>query len=396
MATFFALKKTSIPFVESADNDITLSPLLSSDSVSIQVLLVASHVVVIITLIASAYPLHNGIILPFDIIQEGREILQLSPAQLESRMRSAFKIRTKGFGRTLYCYGPTSYPYNIKEHQQKSKHNFPSFSVTGTSCALQCEHCSGQLLRGMDATLSPDELLSRFSEIAEKGGTGALVSGGSDGQGRVPLLRFGDAIAQGKEMGLDIVVHTGIVDESTAEMLAAASVDAVMLDIIGDSQVMKQVYHLRDGVKAIRASLDILHAHRLPIVPHILVGLNYGELSGELNAIDMVSGYDPAGLVVIALSPLPKTPMEHIQPPAPETIGRIMTVARFALPKTPLLLGCARPMGEHKIHTDRYAVDSGANGIAYVSQEGVDYAREQSLEPVFQDVCCSLASQAYT
>jgi hypothetical protein len=248
----------------------------------------------------------------------------------------------------------------------------------------------------MDATLSPDELLSRFSEIAEKGGTGALVSGGSDGQGRVPLLRFGDAIAQGKEMGLDIVVHTGIVDESTAEMLAAASVDAVMLDIIGDSQVMKQVYHLRDGVKAIRASLDILHAHRLQIVPHILVGLNYGELSGELNAIDMVSGYDPAGLVVIALSPLPKTPMEHIQPPAPETIGRIMTVARFALPKTPLLLGCARPMGEHKIHTDRYAVDSGANGIAYVSQEGVDYAREQSLEPVFQDVCCSLASQAYT
>ncbi len=333
--------------------------------------------------------------MPFDIIREGEEILELKEDQLESTMHSAFQMRRERFGSTLYCYGPTSYPYSINEHIQANKHNFPSLSVTGTSCALRCEHCDGRLLKGMNAALSPEEMLVRFSEIVESGGRGALVSGGSDMRGRVPLGRFRDAIARGKEMGLEIVVHTGIVDEPTAEMLSAASVDAVMLDIIGDSKVMAKVYHLRDGREAMNRSLEILQAHGLPTVPHILVGLDYGELSGELIAIDMVSRYDVAGLVIIALSPLRGTSMEGVTPPTPKTIGRILTIARFGLPETPILLGCARPIGQHKILTDKYAIDSGVNGIAYISQEGVDYAKEQSLEPVFQDICCSLAFQNY-
>ncbi len=365
--------------------------MLSNNHVSIQVVLVISHVVVIITLIASTTPVEQGFILSFDIIREGEEILQLKKDQLESKMHSAFQMRRERFGSTLYCYGPTSYPYSIKEHIQVNRHNFPSLSVTGTICALRCEHCDGRLLKGMDATLSPEEMLARFSEIVENGGRGALVSGGSDMRGRVPLGRFGDAIAQGKDMGLEIVVHTGIVDEPTAEMLSAASVDAVMLDIVGDSKVMREVYHLKDGKEAMSRSLEILQAHGLPTVPHILVGLDYGELSGELIAIEIVSRYDVAGLVIIALSPLRNTSMEKVTPPSPETIGRVLTIARFGLPDTPILLGCARPIGQHKVLTDKYAIDSGANGIAYISQEGVDYARERSLEPVFQDVCCSLA-----
>jgi hypothetical protein len=50
-------------------------------------------------------------------------------------------------------------------------------------------------------------------------------------------------------------------------------------------------------------------------------------------------------------------------------------------------------MGQHKIDTDKFAIRSGANGIAMISQEGVDFAREQGLEPKFEDVCCSLAYQ---
>ncbi|TFF86527.1 radical SAM protein [Candidatus Thorarchaeota archaeon] len=369
---------------------------MSNNSHSLQVLLVISYVAVIISLIARLKCGGGDVILPFDIKREGREILQLSPENLRSRMQSAFQVRTETFGRILYCSGPTSYPYHIKEHEQTNKHNFPSFSVTGTSCALRCEHCNGKLLKGMDATLTPEELSNRFSEIVGKGGRGALVSGGSDSQGRVPLIRFRDALIQGKEMGLEIVVHTGLVDNATADMLSDASVDAVMLDIIGDTEVMKGVYHLEGGTQAMRRSLDLLCGHNLSIVPHILVGLNYGKLSGELNAIDMVSRYDLAGLVIIALTPYPNTPMENVSPPRPETIGRIMTIARLGLPKTPLLLGCARPMGEHKILSDKYAIDAGANGIAYISQEGVSYARSRSLQPVFQDVCCSLTFRNYT
>ena len=80
-------------------------------------------------------------------------------------------------------------------------------------------------------------------------------------------------------------------------------------------------------------------------------------------------------------------------PPTPESIGRIMTIARLGFPDIPLLLGCARPIGQHKIDTDQYAIKSGTNGIAMISQEGVDFARTMSLEPIFKDVCCSLAYQ---
>jgi uncharacterized radical SAM superfamily protein len=142
-----------------------------------------------------------------------------------------------------------------------------------------------------------------------------------------------------------------------------------------------------------RQSLDILEEHKIPTVPHVLVGLNYGKLGGEIEALQMIAEGSPSAVVIIALSPVRKTPMENVTPPSPETIGRIMTIARLGFPDIPLLLGCARPMGQHKIDTDMYAIRSGVNGIALISQDGVDFARERGLEPSFEDVCCSLAFQ---
>jgi uncharacterized radical SAM superfamily protein len=95
--------------------------------------------------------------------------------------------------------------------------------------------------------------------------------------------------------------------------------------------------------------------------------------------------------VIIALNPLRKTPMESVAPPTPEDIGRIMTIARLGMKEVPILLGCARPMGRHKVETDKFAVMSGLNGVALISQEGIDFAQERGLEPVFLDICCSLA-----
>ncbi len=105
----------------------------------------------------------------------------------------------------------------------------------------------------------------------------------------------------------------------------------------------------------------------------------------------MIASREPEAVVIIALNPLRGTPMAGVEPPTPEMIGRIIAVARLGLEQTPLLLGCARPIGEHKIKTDAYAIKAGVNGIAYISQEGVDLARSINLEPVFKDICCSLA-----
>ena len=105
----------------------------------------------------------------------------------------------------------------------------------------------------------------------------------------------------------------------------------------------------------------------------------------------MISKNNPAAVVIIALSPIRKTPMEHASPPSPANIGKIITVARLCMEKIPILLGCARPIGEHKVESDRYAIQSGVNGIAYISQEGVALAKGMGLRPVFKDICCSLA-----
>ncbi|TFG32772.1 radical SAM protein [Candidatus Thorarchaeota archaeon] len=330
----------------------------------------------------------------FDIIADGQQILKSSLNEFEKWMHKAFQSRLNSFDKLLVCYSPTAYPYQIKDHKQVRSENFLSLSVTGTSCSLNCEHCNSQLLKGMEATLTPESLFERCLEIRNQGGEGVLISGGSDSEGHVPLERFGKAIRRVKnELDMQVVVHTGLVTPETAYQLAEAGIDAAMLDVIGDEDVSSKVYHISDGPKKMRRSLDILEEYKIPTVPHVLVGLNYGQLKGEIEALQMISEGIPSAVVIIALSPVRKTPMEDVIPPSPETIGRIMSVARLGFPDIPLLLGCARPMGQHKIETDKYAIRSGANGIALISQEGVDFARKQGLEPTFEDVCCSLAFQ---
>lgn len=328
----------------------------------------------------------------FDIINEGHAILKVSSEDFEEMMKEGLDQRLSIYGTDLLCYSPTAYPYEIKDHAQVGPHNFASLSVTGTSCSLKCEHCDGHLLKGMESTITPENLFNRCQEIKTKGGEGVLISGGSDSKGYVPLERFTDSIQRVKsELDLEIVIHTGLVSEETAQGLAEAQIDAAMLDIIGDERVSREVYHIEDGPRKMRHSLDILEGLGIPTVPHILVGLDYGKLAGEIEAIDLIAQGNPAAIVIIALSPIRKTAMEGVNPPTPEDIGRIMTVARLGMKEVPLLLGCARPMGNHKVETDRYAIRSGVNGIAMISQEGVDLARETGLKPVFLDVCCSLA-----
>ena len=328
----------------------------------------------------------------FDIINDGHSILQAPTDELSQWMNKAFESRLSSFDRKLLCYSPTAYPYKIRAHKQVRSNNFPSLSVTGTSCSLNCEHCDGQLLKGMESTLTPESLFERCLEIKNQGGEGVLISGGSDSAGHVPLERFGKAIGRVKnELDMLVVVHTGLVTPETAHQLAAAGIDAAMIDVIGDETVSSKVYHIDDGPQKMRKSLDILEEHKIPTVPHVLVGLNYGQIQGEIEALQMISEGTPSAVVIIALSPVRKTPMESITPPTPESIGRLMTVARLGFQDIPILLGCARPMGQHKIDTDKYAIRSGVNGIALISQDGVDFARERELEPVFEDVCCSLA-----
>jgi len=103
----------------------------------------------------------------------------------------------------------------------------------------------------------------------------------------------------------------------------------------------------------------------------------------------MISKHDRAAVVVVALTPLSNTRMEHTPPPSPLDVARVISASRLLMPDTPLLLGCARPRGEHRAETDILAIKAGVNGIAYPTEEAYEFAARLRLSVRFHEKCCS-------
>lgn len=267
---------------------------------------------------------------------------------------------------------------------------FPSISVTGSFCALKCKHCGGKVLRTMLPALTPKELFNLCVELKGKGAVGCLISGGCMPDGSVPLRKFVDAIAKVKQdLGLTVVVHTGVIDLPTARRLKEAGVDAALIDVIGLEETIREIYQLNVKVKDYDRSLEALYESGIPTVPHVLVGLHYGKLKGEIQALKIISKHSPSAVIIIALIPISGTPMDRVNPPAPEDIVRVLIMARLMLPHTPIVLGCMRPKGKHRVKTDTLAVRAGVNAIAFPSGKAIQLAQSLGLKVTFSSLCCS-------
>lgn len=287
--------------------------------------------------------------------------------------------------------------YETEFYEATNKLRFPSLSITGTGCSLNCEHCKGKLLENMIPTTTPEQLWNKMLEIHEQGGKGCLISGGSTIHGDTPLLKFIPVIKRAKdELELDIVVHTGVVYPKVADALAESGIDGAMFDIIGSNRTLRDIYHLDLDVDVFDESMTLLEDRGVPMMPHIIVGLQYGQMEGEAKAIEMIAGHSPESVIVVALQPLDDTPMESIEPASPMDIARVIIATRLVLPTKPIILGCARPLGKHRRTTDRLAIDAGVNGIAYPTEEGYYYAKERGLKAVMSEKCCSLLDRAFT
>jgi len=238
---------------------------------------------------------------------------------------------------------------------------------------------------------SPEKLIELCRDLKEKGAIGCLISGGCMEDGSVSLEGFVDAMAEIKQdLDMTLVVHTGIVRKSTATKLKKAGVDAALIDVIGSDETIKEIYNLKVSVRDYDDSLRALHVAGIPTIPHVLVGLHYGKLKGELHALKMVSQYDPSAVIIIAFMPIRGTAMENVQPPAPSVISEVLVAARLLMPSTPLALGCMRPRGMHRKETDVLAVKAGVNGIAFPEEDAVRFAESLGYEIRFLSSCCSL------
>ena len=204
------------------------------------------------------------------------EVWNLKEEELLAVLESG---KLKPLSSIVRFYAPSSTYYRTQQFCSQTN-LFPTISVTGSSCALNCKHCGGRVLETMHPATTPQELLQLGKKLKAEGAKGVLVSGGCSPDGSVPLDAFAEVLPQFKhDLGLTVFVHTGITSPKTARLLKAAEVDAALIDVIGSQQTIQNTLNHNATVQDYADSLRALDAAELPIVPHVIVGLDNGKLS---------------------------------------------------------------------------------------------------------------------
>jgi hypothetical protein len=287
---------------------------------------------------------------------------------------------------------PTFKAYSSCEMEGCAKNSFPAFSVTAAGCALMCDHCQAKILEPMIPATSPEMLERKVrSLIAAQDLQGFLLSGGSTRRNEIRYERYWPVVERLKREfpQLKVAVHSALLDAARAHAMAAAGVDTVMMDVIGAQDTIRDVYHLERSVDDFEATLAALCATTMQVVPHIVVGLHYGRILGEPNALDIVSRHRVHSLVLVVIMPFYAAPGSFATP-ATSDIGEVFQKARETIADREVLLGCARPPGMHRRVTDAYAVMAGLDGIAFPADGTLAVAHAIGRAAEQEHACCSV------
>jgi len=284
------------------------------------------------------------------------------PTHLDETCRQAWSVRTANHESEMLLVRPTA---------------TTAISVTGKACALYCAHCGGHYLEHMQPIWDANAQASKS----------CLISGGCDSRGIVPLADHADDIrhlAGTHRLNL----HVGLIEpDALAEL--ALPIDVISFDIVGDPATTRLVYGLD-------VTLETYIDHYLglcriaPVVPHITIGLNAGQVVGEYAAIDALVPYRPERLVFIVLIPTAGTRFAACSPPGLDQTAEVLAYARCALPHTRIILGCMRPHGRYRQRLDELAVLAGVNAIVNPTLAGERASLAAGLSITMGDECCAL------
>ena len=320
-------------------------------------------------------------------------IEELEDAEFDSALVSKMqRAGEKASARPIRFSTPTFKEYDSTELKGCANNSFPAFSITGGACALDCDHCQAKILEPMIPAIKPDILDQKVRDlIMLQDLRGFLLSGGSNRRNEIRYERYYPVIEKLKRdfPFLKIAIHTALTDEPGARRMETAGVDTAMMDVIGAQETIRDVYHLDRPVEDFEATLAALTSTSMEITPHIVVGLHYGEILGEANALDMVSRYDVNALVLVVIMPFYSRP-GTFRTPETGDVGHIFLEARQRLSDKQVLLGCARPPGMHKRVTDAYAVMAGLDGIAFPADGTVAVAEAIGRQFHQEHACCSI------
>jgi hypothetical protein len=249
----------------------------------------------------------------------------------------------------------------------------------------------------MKPILTNKDLETFLMEHYKNGGVGVLISGGCKLDGSVPLMKYLDTIKKiKKKTDLIINTHTGLINKKTAKKLADAKVDIVSFDINLDYEIIKEIYHLDKTPNDYKRAMLLLKKFGLNVVPHICIGLHYGKLHKELEAIKFLkeTDFNPSLIVLIALIP-PKRSKFQFDRPSPSDIAKVIAAVRFIFPKTEISLGCMRPRKNIKVEVEKYAIKAGINRIELPSPDTLKWLKQINPEIQFKyfSACCAIPSK---
>ncbi|MDH5182689.1 MAG: radical SAM protein [Gammaproteobacteria bacterium] len=291
-------------------------------------------------------------------------------------------------------YTPSFKKFHTEELCSSAINKWPAVSITGPECKLQCDHCKANILKPMIPATDPEMLMQVVENIIADGAEGMLLTGGSNHRNEVEYTPFLPVITKIKQQYPEfrIALHTALVDQQQARELESAGVDVAMLDIIGAQDTITQVYHLKRRVEDFEQSLAALSQTSMRVVPHIVIGLHYGHLLGEWQALEMIARYPVDALVLVVVMPQHTDPTRMFVTPQAETVGQFFLDARKVLKDTEILLGCARPPGVSKQLIDAYAIMAGLNGMAHPSEGAISLASSLGRSHRVYSSCCSIAT----
>ena len=325
-----------------------------------------------------------------------QDIEALQGVALNASLVDAMQRQAGGMQTSINFHTPTFKSYETSEISIATsgcgKSAWPAISITGGDCKLACDHCKAKILEPMMAARTPQDLWRVVNEQIARGAQGMLLSGGSNHRNEVEYGPFYATIRRIKDTfpAFKIALHTALVDFDSARRMQDAGIDAAMMDVIGAQDTITQVYHLKRSVDDFERALEYLVATSMKVVPHIVLGLHYGRLLGEWNALEIIARHRPSALVLVVVMPFYASPQRPFITPDAHAVGRFFLDARAALPDLPLLLGCARPPGRVKAQIDAYAVMAGLNGIAHPAEGMVELAIRLHREVRVTPSCCSI------
>lgn len=268
---------------------------------------------------------------------------------------------------------------------------YPAISITGNHCMLNCRYCEKHYLEGMLYATTPTQLYHIARNLHFQGARGLLLSGGFNREGFLPIKPFLDAIKMIKnDFKMIISVHSGLVNKELSSKMRESGVDIVDYQLIMDPIVIKEIQGLNKSPEDYIKSLEYLEKYGPPyIVPHIPLGLRYGSICKEKEAVEILKDHDIGLIVFLIFTPTKNTSMATIKPPSEESLLDFLINSKNL--KKEVVLGCMRPFSI-KQNFDEILIKSGL--ISRIAVPLKKIIEKYNMKIV--NACCSIPKEYLT